>query len=229
MTVAKAKFDMALLKSVRGAIQTHLRRLALGALDESGSSMSYIETASFIHGTPNGRDTLDKNVFRNMKADASHLSRRRLGRDIWHAVLRVTQGEEVMTEIEHAHRPLRSIGAVFAGLLFIFIVTTLIDVVLHATGVFPPWGKPMSDAMFGVATAYRIIISIAGCYIAARLAPRRPMLHALVLGVIGVVISAIGAAVTWNKGAVFGPHWYPLLLVIVAIPCAWVGGKAALD
>ena len=130
-----------------------------------------------------------------------------------------------MSETERPRRTLRSIWAVFAGLLFIFIVTTIVDVVLHATGVFPPWGKPMSDGLFGVATAYRIVISIAGCYIAARLAPDRPMGHALVLGAIGVVISAIGAAVTWNKGPEFGPHWYPLLLVVVAMPCAWVGGK----
>jgi len=134
-----------------------------------------------------------------------------------------------MTGTERSHRPLRSIGAVVAGLLFIFVVTTIVDVVLHATGVFPPWGKPMSDGLFGVATAYRIIISVAGCYIAARLAPDRPMAHALWLGVIGVVISAIGAAVTWNRGPAFGPHWYPLLLIVISIPCAWVGGKLALD
>jgi hypothetical protein len=133
--------------------------------------------------------------------------------------------EEVMNEPEYPRRPLRSIWAVFAGLLFIFVVTTIVDVMLHATGVFPPWGKPMSDALFGVATAYRIVISIAGCYIAARMARDRPMSHALVLGVIGVVISAIGAAVTWNRGPAFGPHWYPLLLVVVAMPCAWIGGK----
>jgi hypothetical protein len=131
----------------------------------------------------------------------------------------------IMTEPERPRRTLRSIGAVFAGLLFIFIVTTIVDVVLHATGVFPPWGKAMSDALFGLATAYRIVISIAGCYLTARLAPDRAMGHALTLGAIGVVISAIGTAVTWNKGAEFGPHWYPLLLVVISIPCAWVGGK----
>lgn len=130
-----------------------------------------------------------------------------------------------MTETKRPRRMLRSIGAVFAGLLFIFIVTTIIDVVLHATGVFPPWGKPMSDALFGLATAYRIVISVAGCWIAARLAPSRPMGHALALGALGVVISAIGAAVTWNKGPEFGPHWYPLLLVVISIPCAWADGK----
>ena len=132
---------------------------------------------------------------------------------------------ETMTEPERPRRTLRSIGAVFAGLLFIFIVTTLVDVVLHATGVFPPWREPMSDALFALATAYRIVISIAGCYLTARLAPDRAMGHALTLGAIGAVISAIGTAVTWNKGPEFGPHWYPLLLVVISIPCGWVGGK----
>ena len=132
---------------------------------------------------------------------------------------------ETMTE--RPRRPLRSVGAVFAGLLFIFIITTLVDVVLHATGVFPPWRTPMSDALFALATAYRIVISIAGCYLTARLAPDRAMGHALTLGAIGAVISAIGTAVTWNKGPEFGPHWYPLLLVVISIPCAWVGGNCS--
>jgi len=90
-----------------------------------------------------------------------------------------------MNETQRPQNPrhaLRSVWAVLAGLLFIFIVTTIVDVVLHATGVFPPWGKAMSDGLFGVATAYRIVISIAGCYIAARLAPYRAMGHALVQG-----------------------------------------------
>jgi hypothetical protein len=118
----------------------------------------------------------------------------------------------------------RSTGAVFAGLVVIVILSTLGDVVMHATGVFPPWGQPMSDSLFLVATAYRIVFSIAGCYLTARLAPDRPMQHALVLGVIGIVISAAGAAATWNRGPEFGPHWYPLLLVAVSLPCAWLGG-----
>jgi len=130
-----------------------------------------------------------------------------------------------MSETDRPRRTLRSIGAVVAGLIFIFILSTVIDVVMHATGVFPPWGKPMSDALFGLATAYRIVISVAGCWIAARLAPDRPMGHALALGVVGVVVSAIGTVVTWNKGPEFGPHWYPLLLIVVSIPCAWLGGK----
>jgi hypothetical protein len=120
---------------------------------------------------------------------------------------------------------MKSIGAVLAGLLLIVILSSAVDVVLHATGVFPPWGQPMSDALFALATGYRIVISVGGCWVAARLAPNRPMQHALVLGAIGFVISAIGAAVTIGRGPEFGPAWYPLVLVAVSMPCAWLGGR----
>src|SRR5262249_43518138 len=98
----------------------------------------------------------------------------------------------------------------------------------HATGIFPPWFQPMSDSLFVVATAYRIVYSVLGCYLAARLAPSRPMLHALILGAIGVVLSAAGLAATWNKGPEFGPRWYPITLVVLALPLAWVGGQLRL-
>jgi hypothetical protein len=112
-----------------------------------------------------------------------------------------------------------------AGLILIVVLSIGTDAALHAAGIFPAPGQPMSDALFVLAAAYRIVFSVAGCYLAARLAPDRPMGHALALGVLGVVVSAAGAAATWNKGPEFGPHWYPLLLVVVALPCAWLGGK----
>jgi multisubunit Na+/H+ antiporter MnhB subunit len=120
---------------------------------------------------------------------------------------------------------LRSIGAVAAGFVAVFVLSLGTDVVLHETGVFPPWEQRMSDALFLLATAYRTVYCIAGCYIAARLAPDKPMKHALVLGVVGLIVSIAGAAVTWNKGPEFGPHWYPVALIVTAIPCAWLGGK----
>ena len=122
----------------------------------------------------------------------------------------------------------RSIGAIFAGLVLIFVLSLVTDVVMHATGIFPPWMQPMADSLFLVATAYRIIYSVLGCYLAARLAPNRPMQHALILGAIGVVLSAVGLVATWNKGPEFGPKWYPISLVVLALPLAWVGGKLRL-
>jgi hypothetical protein len=119
----------------------------------------------------------------------------------------------------------RSIGAVVAGMLGGILVTTATDIVLHAIGVFAPWGEPNSDGPLLLATAYRIVYGVAGSYMIARLAPDRPMAHALVGGVVGFALSIAGALVTWNKGPAFGPHWYPLALVATAVPCAWAGGK----
>jgi uncharacterized membrane protein len=125
----------------------------------------------------------------------------------------------------HPRNVIRSVAAVFAGLLFIVVLSLLTDVVLHATGVYPPWFQYMSDSLFLLATAYRIVYSIAGSYLTARLAPNRPMLHALILGIVGVVLSSAGALSTWNKGREFGPKWYPVALIVMSIPLAWVGGK----
>jgi surface polysaccharide O-acyltransferase-like enzyme len=128
-------------------------------------------------------------------------------------------------ETKRPRRTLRSVGAVLAGFLAIVIISIATDSAMHGTGVFPPLGAPMSDGLFLLATAYRIVYSVAGCYIAARFAPDRPMRHALALGVVGVVVSAAGAVATWNRGPAFGPHWYPLALIALAMPCAWLGGK----
>jgi len=120
---------------------------------------------------------------------------------------------------------LRSTGAVLAGLVAIFALSIGTDIVLHAAGIFPPLGQPFSDRLCLVATAYRTVFAIIGCYVTARLAPNRPMQHALVLGLVGVVLSTAGAVATWNRGPAFGPHWYPVTLILVSLPCAWLGGK----
>jgi len=119
----------------------------------------------------------------------------------------------------------KSIGAVLAGILVGAVLSLGTDVVLHATHVFPPWDQPASDALLLLATAYRTVYSVAGSYVTARLAPGRPMLHALVLGTLGLVVCIVGAVVTWNKGPAFGPHWYPVSLIVLAMPQCWVGAK----
>ena len=130
-----------------------------------------------------------------------------------------------MTETHRPRLILRRIGAVLAGFLAIFILSIATDVALHATGVFPPWGQPMSDALFLLATAYRIVFGVAACYIAARLAPDRPMQHALALGVVGFAVSILGAVATWDRGPAFGSHWYPVAIIAITMPCAWAGGR----
>lgn len=131
----------------------------------------------------------------------------------------------------HPQRRLgRSIGALLAGMVVGIVLTIGTDIVLHAIGVFPPWGQSMVglDGALLLATGYRTVFGILGSYIIARLAPNSPMQHALVGGLVGLVVSIVGAAVTWNKGPAFGPHWYPLALIVLAMPQAWLGGKLRL-
>jgi hypothetical protein len=116
----------------------------------------------------------------------------------------------------------KSIWAVVAGVLVIVGVTTLVDAVLHATGVFPPMNQPINDALALLATSYRIVITVGGAWLTARLAPAKPMTHALILGGVGVVLGLIGVVATWNQG--LGPRWYPIALAVLAVPECWLGG-----
>ena len=117
----------------------------------------------------------------------------------------------------------KSIWAVLAGFLVIVLVSTLVDVILHAMGAYPPWDQPIDDKLSALATAYRVLISIGGAYLTARMAPEKPMKHALILGAIGIFFGSLGAVATWNKG--LGPHWYPVALVVLAVPQCWLGAK----
>jgi hypothetical protein len=123
--------------------------------------------------------------------------------------------------------PSRHIGksslALLAGILTAIILSLGTDLGLHAIGLTPPLGQPMSDPWLMLATIYRTIYGVLASYIVARLAPNRPMQHALIGGFIGLFVSVAGAVATWNRG--LGPHWYPLSLIVLAVPPAWVGGK----
>jgi hypothetical protein len=116
----------------------------------------------------------------------------------------------------------RSILAVVVGVLFIIFVTTVVDIVLHVAGVYPPWNQPINDAESALATAYRFLISVWGTYLTCKLAPWKPMKHALILGGIGTVLGALGVLATLGKN--LGPAWYPIALAVLALPQCWLGG-----
>ena len=117
----------------------------------------------------------------------------------------------------------QSIWAVVAGVLVIIVVSTVVDIVLHALGVFPPMDQPINDSLALLATSYRVVISIGGAWLTARLAPDKPLKHTMILGLVGTVLGLVGVVATWNKG--LGPRWYPIALAALAIPQCWVGGK----
>jgi hypothetical protein len=116
---------------------------------------------------------------------------------------------------------LKSIGAIVAGLLATVILSYITDFVLEKTGLLV---QPFSDNSVWIVLLiilYRNIYNVIGCYIAAKLAPKNPMKHAWILGGIGFVLSLLGTIVMWNLGT----QWYSISLVVLALPCAWLGGK----
>ena len=120
---------------------------------------------------------------------------------------------------------LKSIGAVVAGFFALVILSVIADSILEKAGIMktdpfvenPVW-------LIVIIILYRTIFNTFGCYLTARLAPNKPMTHAIILGVIGVVLTVVGLVVAWD----IPPRWYPISLIILTLPAAWFGGKMAI-
>lgn len=127
------------------------------------------------------------------------------------------------TESSRPRRVLRSVLAVLAGIIAVIVLSLVTDMALVAVGTFPSFSEPQlfTTPMLLLATVYRSLYSIAGSYIAAMIAPARPMAHALVVGGVGFVACIAGAIVMRDAGAM----WYPFALIVLALPCAWLGGR----
>jgi len=118
----------------------------------------------------------------------------------------------------------KSIWAVVAGFLTVVFLSVGTDFVLETLGIFPPQSEPAAytAGMLMVALVYRCVYTVAGGYVTAWLAPARPMRHAIILGIVGIVAGSIGVVVAWDLSP---HHWYPIALVVTALPCTWLGGK----
>ena len=117
----------------------------------------------------------------------------------------------------------RSMAAGLLGFIAVVVLSLVTDQVLHSLDVYPPWGQPLRDTgPVLLALSYRLVYGVLGSYIAARFAPRNPMRHAMALGAVGLVLSTAAAITTIPMD--LAPSWYPVALVVTALPCAWLGG-----
>src|SRR5262245_25804831 len=118
---------------------------------------------------------------------------------------------------------LRSVLAVFLGFVTVVVLSLGTDQMFHVLDVFPPWGEPMNETSDNLlALAYRCVYGVVGSYVTARFAPHSPMLHVWIGAGIGFVLSTLGTIAAINLN--LGPIWYPVLLTLTALPCAWLGG-----
>ncbi len=117
---------------------------------------------------------------------------------------------------------LKSIGAVLAGMIFIVVTHTVTDKVLESAGIFPPPDQGLHVTwMLVTALVYRVLFQVAGSFLTAWLAPSRPFLHGMIIGVIGLVLGSLAAVVAIPMH--LSPAWYPIALALSAVPSAWLG------
>jgi len=120
------------------------------------------------------------------------------------------------------NKTLKSILAVLAGFVAIFILTAGFDTVLEKAGLLTPDHFDSNPGyIIGIAIICRAFFITGGACLTARLAPSRPMLHAMILGCLGVLINISGTVMMWNTA----PHWFPILLNLLPLPCGWLGAK----
>lgn len=120
---------------------------------------------------------------------------------------------------------LKSIGAIIAGFAILVILSIVTDSILEKTGIMKT--EPFNENpvwLIAIIILYRTIFNTFGCYLTARLAPNKPMRHAIILGVIGVVLTIVGLIAMWD----IPPRWYPISLIVLTLPAAWLGGKMAI-
>jgi hypothetical protein len=115
----------------------------------------------------------------------------------------------------------KSILSVFVGILVIFALSTLTDVILEKSGLMqlPFAANPLWVKL--VVVLYRNVYVAIGAYITASMAPVNPMKHVWILAGIGCMLGILGAIAMWHEP----PHWYPISLVLLGVPFAWLGGK----
>lgn len=120
----------------------------------------------------------------------------------------------------------KSIGAGIVGIVVGAVLSVATDKLLEANGVLPHGNLYVSAALIWFVLFYRTAFNTLGFFLTAKLAPQKPMKHALILGVIGTLVSAIAAITT--KDMNLGPSWYAWTLAALTMPAAYLGGKIAL-
>jgi hypothetical protein len=116
----------------------------------------------------------------------------------------------------------RSTLAIVVGFVVIGALAVGTDAVLASMqpGVFDANGRVDSVTWLMVMQTYVFVYAAFGCWLAARLAPNRPMRHALILGLLGLAFNVVGSIAKWDTA----PVWYHVLALALVMPAAWLGG-----
>ena len=117
---------------------------------------------------------------------------------------------------------IRSMVAIVVGFLLIGALAMGTDVLVRnaVPTAFDDAGRTDSVALLLFTIVYVGVYAVAGCYLAARLAPDRPMRHAMILGALGLAFNVVGTIEAWDTA----PVWYHAVALALVLPFAWLGG-----
>ncbi len=116
----------------------------------------------------------------------------------------------------------KSIGAILAGFALGATLSVATDFLFDKLGIMSMDNfKETSTIIIFIVIFYRFIFNVIGCYLAAKLAPNKPMRHVIIMGVIGTIISILGSFAMWDLAVV----WYNIAIILIALPSAIIGGK----
>lgn len=117
---------------------------------------------------------------------------------------------------------LKSIGACIVGIALGIILSLGTDTLLEYAGILPKGNLWVPTLVIVMVVAYRILYNIIATYLVAKLAPGNPMVHAVIVGILGSLVSAAGALVTADMN--LGPAWYAWSLAILSLPSSIFAG-----
>jgi hypothetical protein len=119
----------------------------------------------------------------------------------------------------------RSIIAVVVGFVLAGGLNVGTNLLLSrvAPELIPPGAPVTNPSALVLVCAYVAVYGILGCYVTGRLAPSRPMLHALVMGGLALAMSIPVTIQAWNDT----PAWFNVYNLLAVMPYAWIGGRLA--
>ena len=121
----------------------------------------------------------------------------------------------------------KRITSVLAGFFLIGLLGFLTDTVLQQLGILPiPTEHKFEAGHALLALSYHLLFAVLGGFVTARLAPDHPIAHAITMGILGIVISALGLIAIVMQD--LAPAWYGWSLIIFSVPVTWLGGKVAI-
>ena len=116
----------------------------------------------------------------------------------------------------------RLILSILAGFVVTAVLSTGTDHILHVTGVYPPYGQPMTGTgLLLLASAYRVVYQILGGYLIAMVAKEQAKKALWIVGVVGAILWIVGTVAMGE----YSTAWYGILGAVLSIPTVLIGGK----